>query len=159
MAAGAWLSCRCRSHDGLGVHVAVQELLSPQVAFARLQLYAICSCAHGTSSSTGRPSGLVMGRPGHRQHAPSWKLAEVPPPSIVLTHGCACCRAMLLAGDFFLGAVVAAALTKLILRLRTLGLSTTDLNRRTAEASTQQLLLPTCTSAAFPLSPCRPPGR
>ena len=40
---------------------------------------------------------------------------------------------MLLAGDFFLGAVVAAALTKLVLRLRTLGLSAKDLNRRTAE--------------------------
>ena len=45
----------------------------------------------------------------------------------------ACGRAMLLAGEFFLGAVVAAALTKLVLRLRTLGLPQADLNRRTAE--------------------------
>ena len=43
------------------------------------------------------------------------------------------CRAMLLAGDFFLGAVVAAAMTKLVLRLRAQSPPAGDLNTRTAQ--------------------------
>ena len=43
------------------------------------------------------------------------------------------CRAMLLAGDFFLGAIVAAAMTKLVLRLRALHTPAADLNARTAQ--------------------------
>jgi coatomer subunit beta len=46
-----------------------------------------------------------------------------------------CLRAMLLAGDFFLGAVVAATLTKLVLRLRVGGeVPAAELNRVAAEA-------------------------
>ncbi len=45
------------------------------------------------------------------------------------------CRALLLGGDFFLGAVIAATLTKLVLRLRALGaLPPASLNRATADA-------------------------
>ena len=43
------------------------------------------------------------------------------------------CRAMLLGGDFFLGAILAAALTKLVLRLRQLGSPPTSLNKGTAQ--------------------------
>ena len=45
------------------------------------------------------------------------------------------CRALLLTGDYFLGGVVAGALTKLLLRLRKFtDADTTEINKLTAEA-------------------------
>jgi hypothetical protein len=41
-------------------------------------------------------------------------------------------RALLLGGDFFIGAVIAASVTKLLLRLRALGLPQRELNKATA---------------------------
>ena len=56
---------------------------------------------------------------------------------------------MLLAGDFFLGAVVAAALTKLVLRLRETSPTGSNLNKRTAQVPHLALIVPHCQASSI----------
>lgn len=53
----------------------------------------------------------------------------------LIQHTCWLCRALLLTGDYFLGGVVAGALTKLLLRLRkSTNAEAMEVNKLTAEA-------------------------
>lgn len=68
------------------------------------------------------------------EHAMHWYIQHV-----LVSHQidrvCEACRALLLTGDYFLGGVVAGALTKLLLRLRKLQqVDALEVNKLTAEA-------------------------
>jgi coatomer subunit beta len=79
--------------------------------------------------SSKRPAVLADGT-----YATQAAVLEVPLPAGGAAASAPNLRALLLGGDFFLGGVVATALTKLVLRLRTLGVPRAAANRASAAA-------------------------